>query len=317
MQVQSPFMKFICIFFLFPLKLFSQDITGIWTGSLYNDTTKQSLRYELAISNNDNKLSGYSHTIFVIDSIENTGVKSIDIKNENGKILISDEKLIYNNYPEPPAKGVKMFSSLSLSGNDSMMTLTGSWKTNRTRLYKSITGKIYLHKKVEYKNTLIYHKLDSLQLLSSLSFIPKKNYGHATAWVTYSKRSNPEKTLQPAAALASRKIETIQTVNIKSDSLLLTFYDDGEVDGDTVSVLLNGKVIIPMLRLTAKGISKTIYLTPEMGDSLVLIMYAENLGSIPPNTGLLVVHDGEKVYEIRFTGDLQRNSAIVLKRKHK
>ena len=48
-----------------------------------------------------------------------------------------------------------------------------------------------------------------------------------------------------------------------------------------------------------------------MGDSITLIMYAENLVSIPPNTGLLVVHDGEDVYEIRFSGDLQKNSAIV------
>jgi hypothetical protein len=54
-----------------------------------------------------------------------------------------------------------------------------------------------------------------------------------------------------------------------------------------------------------------------MGDSIVLIMYAENLGSIPPNTGLLVVHDGNDIYEIRFSGDLQKNSAIILRRKKK
>ena len=67
----------------------------------------------------------------------------------------------------------------------------------------------------------------------------------------------------------------------------------------------------------ATAINKTIYLTPEMGDSIVLIMYAENLGSIPPNTGLLVIHDGDDIYEIRFTGDLKKNSSIVLNRKRK
>ena len=120
-----------------------------------------------------------------------------------------------------------------------------------------------------------------------------------------------------ASEIATRKIETIQSVEIKNDSLLLTLYDNGEIDGDTVSVLMNGKVIMPMQGLTANGISKTIYLTPEMGDSIVLIMYAENLGSIPPNTGLLIVHDGEARHEIRFTGDLQKNSAIILRRKKK
>ncbi len=118
-----------------------------------------------------------------------------------------------------------------------------------------------------------------------------------------------------AADISSRKIETVNSVEIKNDSLLLTLYDNGEIDGDTVSVLLNGKVIMPMQGLTANGISKTVYLTPEMGDSISLIMYAENLGSIPPNTGLLIVYDGNVRHEIRFSGDLQKNSAIILKRK--
>jgi len=120
-----------------------------------------------------------------------------------------------------------------------------------------------------------------------------------------------------AAEISKRTIETIKSVTIKSDSLVLTLYDNGEVDGDTVSVLLNGKVIMPMEGLSTKAINKTIYLTPEMGDSIILIMYAENLGSIPPNTGLLVVHDGNDVYYISFSGDLQENAAIILKRKKK
>jgi hypothetical protein len=46
-----------------------------------------------------------------------------------------------------------------------------------------------------------------------------------------------------------------------------------------------------------------------------LIMYAENLGLIPPNTGLLVIQDGNKRHEVRFSGDLEQNAAITLKRK--
>jgi hypothetical protein len=44
-------------------------------------------------------------------------------------------------------------------------------------------------------------------------------------------------------------------------------------------------------------------------------MYAENLGSIAPNTGLLVVKDGSNQYEVRFSGDLQKNAAIIFKRR--
>ena len=52
-----------------------------------------------------------------------------------------------------------------------------------------------------------------------------------------------------------------------------------------------------------------------MGDSINIILYAETLGRVPPNTGLLVVRDGSIDHEIRFSGDLKKNSAILLIRK--
>lgn len=117
-----------------------------------------------------------------------------------------------------------------------------------------------------------------------------------------------------AANLSKRSIETIQTVYFKSDSLKLTLYDNGEVDGDTVSVVLNSKVIMGKKGLSTNPITEVVYITPDMGDSLQMIMYAENLGSIAPNTGLLIVMDGKDRYEIRFSGDLNKNAAIIFKR---
>ncbi len=118
-----------------------------------------------------------------------------------------------------------------------------------------------------------------------------------------------------ASDLSKRSIETIQTVYFKTDSLSLTLYDNGEVDGDTVSVVVNGKVIMGKKGLSTKAITETLYLTPEMGDSLQMIMYAENLGAIAPNTGLLIIQDGRDRYEIRFSGDLNKNAAIIFKRR--
>ena len=131
-------MKLLFVIFLLPLQLFAQDITGVWTGTLYNDTTKQYIKYELAISEYNGKLSGYSHTIFVIDSVENIGVKSVKIKQDGDQVIVTDDKLEYNNYPEPPAKGVKKLIVMFFSQNDSAMILKGSWKTNRTKEYSCL-----------------------------------------------------------------------------------------------------------------------------------------------------------------------------------
>jgi hypothetical protein len=124
-----------------------------------------------------------------------------------------------------------------------------------------------------------------------------------------------QQVIGAASEIALRKTEVIRSIDFKSDSLVLILYDNGIVDGDTVSVVLNGKVIIPKQRLSETAYRKVIKITPDLGDSLQLVMYAENLGTIPPNTGLLILEDGPDRQEIRFEGDLKKSSAVILRRK--
>ncbi len=128
----------------------------------------------------------------------------------------------------------------------------------------------------------------------------------------------PEKPLieitSKAASVEGRKSEFSQVVSFKSDSLELSLYDNGEIDGDTVSVYMDGQVIMSKQGLKASAIKKTIYITPGNED-FTLVLFAENLGKYPPNTGLLVVHDGEDVYNLRFSSDFQKNTGIVFRRK--
>ncbi len=118
-----------------------------------------------------------------------------------------------------------------------------------------------------------------------------------------------------AAEINSRKTEFIRNIFFQSDSLVFSLYDNGEVDGDTVSVVLNDQIIIARQGLTTTPVVTTYYLNETSTDSLKLIMYAENLGRIPPNTGVLVVRDGNERYHIRFEGDYQKNSAVILRRR--
>ena len=54
----------------------------------------------------------------------------------------------------------------------------------------------------------------------------------------------------------------------------------------------------------ASGAPPTIILTQEM------IMVGENLGSIPPNTALMIVNDGEKRYQVYLTSDNKKNAMV-------
>ena len=95
-------MKHLIILILLPLQLFSQDITGVWSGTLYNDTTHQTIHYEVAITENKGKLSGYSYTTFILNNKEVSGVKSIKISKRNNEYFFEDVDLLYNNYPVEP-----------------------------------------------------------------------------------------------------------------------------------------------------------------------------------------------------------------------
>lgn len=77
---------------------------------------------------------------------------------------------------------------------------------------------------------------------------------------------------------------------------------------------MNGEVLMFKLGLKASAIKKTIYIIPGNED-FTLVLFAENLGKYPPNTGLMVVHDGDDVYNLRFSSDLQKSAGIVFRKK--
>ena len=124
--------------------------------------------------------------------------------------------------------------------------------------------------------------------------------------------------LKPAASLVDGRISVpSETIYFKSDSLSIALYDNGEVDGDTVSVIINDEMFIEKQGLKSSAFRKTFYIPKQDNDSLLVVLYAENLGKYPPNTGLLQIKDGEEIFYVRFKADLDRNAAIVLRRKYK
>jgi len=103
-------------------------------------------------------------------------------------------------------------------------------------------------------------------------------------------------------------------IEVESDSLKIDFYDNGEVDGDSISIFFNKKLMAFHQKLSTKPIHFDVVL-----DSLQkineLTMFAENLGAIAPNTALMVIYDGTKRFDIRLSSNLEKNATIKIKRK--
>jgi hypothetical protein len=115
--------------------------------------------------------------------------------------------------------------------------------------------------------------------------------------------------LPPERGFEKRTSEIIKTIAIEHSTFTVDLYDNGEIDGDSVSLFFNSKLLLSHKRLTEKPISITLEVSPdhEMSE---LTMYAENLGRFPPNTALMVVMDGEKRFEVRIASDLKKSGTI-------
>ena len=105
-----------------------------------------------------------------------------------------------------------------------------------------------------------------------------------------------------------------QEILVYSDSLRLTFYDNGIVDGDSISVFFNKQPVATHQLLSERGIIFYVALD-SLKEHNELSMFAENLGSIPPNTALLVLTDGVNRHEIFLSSSLSQNATIRIKRK--
>ena len=111
-----------------------------------------------------------------------------------------------------------------------------------------------------------------------------------------------------------RDKEIVNEIDVESDSLRIDVYDNGEVDGDIISVFYNEGLILNSQKLTHKSIRIDVVLdsTKEYNE---VSMYAENLGLIPPNTALMIVNDGKNKFNIRLSSNLEKNATIRIKRK--
>lgn len=368
-----------------------KKVGGFYKGTLFNDSTKMVQQYELALAEYRGKIMGYSYVTFVVNDTFYYGIRRIKAKIEGDNLIVEDDKMIANNFPESPAKHVNRTVTIPFNGQDSLTSANGRWKTNQTKIYYAVPGSVEATKSSDSSGSALFAHLKELNLM------PNENNYVATETAAETKTKQKEsktkvKTEEPAVvqtkaatenmnntAVATNtadktkrtetnnsvvsiktgekpvavetkskskkeknKIETEpnpspkqisvvkndvpsalpytqrkdhlqQTVDIASDSLMLSFYDNGVVDGDSISVYINDQLAIPSTKLKSVATKKAIYIGGM--SEIRLLLVADNLGSIPPNTGLLVIRDGEKTYQVNFTADMQTNASIILRRK--
>lgn len=112
-----------------------------------------------------------------------------------------------------------------------------------------------------------------------------------------------------------RENRILKQIEVENQLIKVDLFDNGEIDGDSITLFYNNMMLVSHKRLTDKAITFTIMVDDEEAGELE--MYAENLGTIAPNTAVMVVTDGNKRYETRVTSDLTKSGVIRFIRRKK
>ncbi|MCC6288605.1 MAG: hypothetical protein IT249_12050 [Chitinophagaceae bacterium] len=119
----------------------------------------------------------------------------------------------------------------------------------------------------------------------------------------------PLKPLTIEEKFAQRQKIPMMEIPVSGDSIELNFYDNAEIDGDSITLFLNEKLIFQHVYLTDKAFTVKIPVG-DLQHSNELVMVAENLGSIPPNTSFMVANVGGNRYEARLVST-EGSSAMI------
>jgi hypothetical protein len=132
-----------------------------------------------------------------------------------------------------------------------------------------------------------------------------------TLFTSQPKQENatPVKERTPEEKFTSRTKILQQVIPLKGDSIELRFYDNGEIDGDSIAFFLNARLIFKHVMITDKPYTVK-FAVKDLQEDNEAVMVAENLGSIPPNTALMIAIVDDKRYEAHLYAD-ENSSALI------
>lgn len=256
----------------------AQDINGIWKGKLVMAPGSCFPVYniELQIQVAGSKITGTAYHFS--DSLNYVRENFEGTYNRDSNLVIIQENgIITFRIREDCVPCVKRYTLSFHKGGGNVVTeeqLRGGW-----------TGKATDGKTICDPGTLVLTRFD------------KSSF-------------KPDMKLPPS--LTGRKVELVKEILVDTGTITMDFYDNGQIDNDTISVYANGISVVSNKRLSTKPVSMSIHIDMKRTEQEV-IMVGENLGDIPPNTALMIVNAGDKRYQLYLTSDEKKNAMVRFK----
>ena len=260
----------------------SQNISGVWEGHTAPSHYVMPLKVVLELSvTNDSIINGLVHAYYTRGRFEHHKLSG-RIEKRRGFVYLSEDSLL--DYKIGFLQSIDAGTySLKLIKTSSGLKLDGEWTSRKKRLLVNPVVRKWFWKenKNDPKIELPADTLVKALVIDSIHKISRRD-----------------------------DVQMIIGVDKKDkDSIRVDLYDNGQIDNDTVSVYINDRQVISKQMITAKPITFYISLSEDKHfDKIKLI--AENLGSIPPNTALMVITTTKKKYDVFLSSNYEKSAAV-------
>jgi hypothetical protein len=293
-------MKYISLFtifsYIFYSTSFSQTINGHWfgIGKVQLPGTHDQYLTELVLRQKKKKVKG-EFLYYFRDSLFNTPIE--------GAFDSVSRKLTLNKLP------VIFYASKNPNyGIDCIMS--GDFILRTSKLESLLFGSFIPDEAHKYGTPPINFNLirsnDTAQLLKAKefdsTFLKNVNITDAFSEIPENREFN------------QREKKITKEIEVKSSTIQLELFDNGEIDNDSVTVFVNNKLVLPKTMLSYNAIKLSIQLD-ELLEFNEISMFANNLGIIPPNTAVMILYDGKTRYEVQMSSNLNETATIRLKKK--
>lgn len=278
------------------VSLFSQQVNGHWYGIGKMQATRDYHQYlsELVLRQKGKQVWGELDYYFR-DSLVKVPISG-SFDPVSRRLSILPFSMIY--YRSPNARNS---IDVSLSGNFNLLV---------SKTESVLTGSLVPDNDHKYTVPEINYRFTRSDDTSDLVMVNEEPVIQKPVVIAAEPLLQPE----PADDFTKRTKVYTKELELENSSIRLEIYDNGEIDGDMISLYLNNKLVLPKVTLTHKAVRLTIDLDPSLPFN-ELSMFAENLGTKPPNTAALIVYDDKTRYETLLSSDLSKSATLKLKKK--
>lgn len=314
----------------------AQPITGVWKGNIGNH------KMEVKIIKSGDSLTGTAYYYSSANNYKRYSIKGYFDPKSNDAIwwddVLIEDKSKTGALKEAAAKPLMSIADFNCPGEDELRLDGNSFLRDEK---KKLPGTLNLQKKGspifpdEWDWVIANYTIgandpftiDSIAKLSTephdvaevKKATPQKAVTHKreqavtntifTSQPKVEEKKIPVEELTPEEKFTSRTKILQQVIPIKGDSIELRFYDNGEIDGDSIALFMNNKLIFKHVMITDRAYTVK-FAVKDLEEDNEAVMVAENLGSIPPNTSLMVAIVGDKRYEAHLYAN-ENSSALI------